>query len=192
AEIGRIAPEVADEMTRAYRFLRRVEHRLQMAEDQQVHSLPADEAGLARLAIFLGYPSAAEFTRELLHHLGTVEAHYAHLFEEAPSLSGPGNLVFTGSEDDPETLGTLRGLGYAEPSAAAAIVSWWHYGRYRFMREQRGGELMTELVPGLLAAFGRTPNPDTAVLRFDQFLERLPAGVPLVALFYANPTLPAL
>ena len=189
AEIGRIAPEVAAEMTRAYRFLRRVEHRLQMVEDQQVHSLPADETGLARLAIFLGYPSAGEFARELLHHLGTVEAHYAHLFEEAPSLSGPGNLVFTGSEDDPETLGTLRGLGYAEPSAAAAIVRGWHHGRYRSMRSQRARELMTELVPSLLAAFGRTPNPDTAVLRFDQFLERLPAGVQLLSLFYANPKL---
>src|SRR4029077_18700551 len=97
AGIGRITPGVAEEMPRAYRFLRRVEHRLQMAEDQQVHSLPADEAGLARLAIFLGYFSAAEFTAELLQHLGTVETHYAHLFEEAPSLSGPGNLVFTGS-----------------------------------------------------------------------------------------------
>ena len=189
AEIGRITPEVAAEMTRAYRFLRRVEHRLQMAEDQQVHSLPADFTGIARLATFLGYPSADSFTAELLRHLGTVEAHYAHLFEEAPSLSGPGNLVFTGSEDDPETLGTLRGLGYQEPSAVAAIVRGWHHGRYRSMRSQRARELMTELIPGLLAAFGRTPNPDTAVLRFDQFMERLPAGVQLLSLFYANPKL---
>jgi glutamate-ammonia-ligase adenylyltransferase len=189
AGIGRITPGVAEEMTRAYRFLRRVEHRLQMTEDQQVHSLPADEVGLTRLAIFLGYSSAAEFTAELLQHLGTVETHYAHLFEEAPSLSGPGNLVFTGSEDDPETLGTLRGLGYAEPSAAAAIVRGWHHGRYRSMRSQRARELMTELIPGLLAAFGRTPNPDIAVLRFDQFLEHLPAGVQLLSLFYANPKL---
>jgi [glutamine synthetase] adenylyltransferase / [glutamine synthetase]-adenylyl-L-tyrosine phosphorylase len=189
AEIGRITPAVAEEMTRAYRFLRRLEHRLQMIEDQQVHTLPADQAGLARLAIFLGYPSADAFATELLHHLGTVETHYAQLFEEAPSLSGPGNLVFTGSEDDPETLGTLRGLGYAEPSAAAAIVRGWHHGRYRSMRSQRARELMTELIPGLLAAFGRTANPDTAVLRFDQFLEHLPAGVQLLSLFYANPRL---
>src|SRR5579885_964111 len=140
AEIGRISPQVAAELTRAYQFLRRVEHRLQMAEDQQVHSLPADEAGLARLATFLGYAATADFTRELLHQLGTVEAHYAHLFEEAPSLSGPGNLVFTGSDDDPETLGTLRALGYAEPSAVSAIVRGWHHGRYRSMRSQRARE----------------------------------------------------
>jgi len=176
-------------MTQAYRFLRRVEHRLQMAEDQQVHALPGDLAGLARLATFLGYPSAESFSADLLHHLGTVEAHYAHLFEEAPSLSGPGNLVFTGSEDDPETLSTLRGLGFADPSAVAAIVRGWHHGRYRSMRSARARELMTELIPSLLAAFGRTSNPDTAVLRFDQFMERLPAGVQLLSLFYANPNL---
>jgi len=189
AGLGRTTPVAAEEMTRAYRFLRRVEHRLQMAEDQQVHSLPADEADLARLAIFLGYASTAAFTTELLHHLGVVEGHYAHLFEEAPSLSAPGNLVFTGTEDDPDTLATLRGLGYADPSAVAAMVRGWHHGRYHAMRSQRARELMTELIPGLLAAFGRTPNPDIAMVRFDQFLEHLPAGVQLLSLFYANPTL---
>jgi glutamate-ammonia-ligase adenylyltransferase len=40
-----------------------------------------------------------------------VEGHYARLFEEAPSLAGPGgNLVFTGTDDDP---GTLQTLGHA-------------------------------------------------------------------------------
>src|SRR5260370_25791573 len=48
---------------------------------------------------------------------------------------------------------------------------------------------MPELVPGRLAAFGRTPNPATAVVRFDHWLERLPAGVQLLSLFYANPKL---
>ena len=189
ARVGRIAPSVAAELTGAYRFLRRVEHRLQMIEDQQVHSLPADSGGLEHLALFLGYPSAQEFGAELLRELAAVETHYAHLFEEAPSLSAPGNLVFTGSEDDPETLATLRQLGYVEPAAVAAMVRGWHHGRYRAMRSQRARELMTELIPGLLAAFGRTPNPDTALLRFDQFLERLPAGVQLLSLFHANPGL---
>ena len=95
----------------AYRFLRRVEHRLQMVDDAQTHTLPADAAGLARIAIFMGYPSLDAFVAELKRHLIAVESHYAALFEEAPSLAAPGNLVFTGSEDDPETLGTLAALG---------------------------------------------------------------------------------
>ena len=189
AEIGRVTPRAAEELTRAYHFLRRVEHRLQMVEDQQVHSLPNDEIGLARIATFLGYGSAADFSAELMAQLATVEGHYAHLFEESPSLSGSGNLVFTGSEDDPETLSTLRGLGYADPSAVAAMVRGWHHGRYRAMRSQRARELMTELIPTLLAAFGRTSSPDAALRRFDQLLERLPAGVQILSLFHHNPSL---
>jgi len=186
AAFGRITRETAAEMSQAYEFLRRVEHRLQMVDDAQTHALPREPAALSRFATFLGFPSADAFSTTLLHHLGIVESRYAALFEEAPTLSGPGNLVFTGTEDDPETLKTLSDLGFADPSAIAAIIRGWHHGRYRAMRSQRARELMTELAPGLLRAFGSSPNPDVAFLRFDQFLARLPAGVQLFSLFYQN------
>jgi [glutamine synthetase] adenylyltransferase / [glutamine synthetase]-adenylyl-L-tyrosine phosphorylase len=183
---GRISATAAREMSEAYRFLRRLEHRLQMVEDAQTHALPADSAGLARLATFLGFANADTLAIALEQQLRTVESHYAQLFEEAPSLSAPGNLVFTGIADDPETLATLSRLGFAEPAAVAAMVRGWHHGRYRATRSQRARELLTELVPALLAAFGASPNPDTALLRFDQFLARLPAGVQLFSLLYKN------
>jgi glutamate-ammonia-ligase adenylyltransferase len=189
AKAGRIASEAAAELASAYRFLRRVEHRLQMIEDAQTHTLPTDPGGLARLATFLGYSSAAAFSQELLRHLAAVEGHYAALFEEAPSLAGPGNLVFTGSEDDPDTLNTLANLGFADPRAIAALIRGWHHGRYRATRSQRARELLTELVPLLLRVFGGSANPDTAFLRFDQFLARLPAGVQLFSLLYNNAAL---
>ncbi|HEX7967551.1 MAG TPA: bifunctional [glutamine synthetase] adenylyltransferase/[glutamine synthetase]-adenylyl-L-tyrosine phosphorylase, partial [Stellaceae bacterium] len=189
ATAGRISDKAAVEMTEAYRFLRRVEHRLQMIDDAQTHTLPADAAGLARLATFLGYASVEALSAELLARLATVENRYAALFEEAPTLSGPGNLVFTGSEDDPETLKTIAGLGFADPPAVAAIIRGWHHGRYRATRSQRARELLTELVPGLVRAFGASPSPDVAFMRFDQFLARLPAGVQLFSLFYNNAAL---
>jgi glutamate-ammonia-ligase adenylyltransferase len=186
AAAGRISRETEAELTEAYRFLRRVEHRLQMIDDQQTHVIPADAAGLERLAIFLGFPSREAFGEALLRRLGTVESRYAALFEEAPALSGPGNLVFTGTEDDPDTLKTIATLGFTDPPAAAAMIRGWHHGRYRAMRSQRARELLTELVPALLRAFGASPNPDIALLRFDQFLSRLPAGVQLFSLFLRN------
>jgi [glutamine synthetase] adenylyltransferase / [glutamine synthetase]-adenylyl-L-tyrosine phosphorylase len=189
ATAGKIAPEAARELTDAYRFLRRIEHRLQMVDDAQTHRLPSDAEGLRRVAVFLGFEGTAAFTAELLRQLGVVERHYAQLFEEAPSLAAPGNLVFTGHEDDPETLATLSGLGYADPAAAAAMVRAWHHGRYRAMRSQRARELMTELVPTLLRAFGAAPEPDAALRRFDHVLGRLPAGVQLLSLFQHNPKL---
>jgi glutamate-ammonia-ligase adenylyltransferase len=189
AAAGRIDAATAAALTADYRFLRRLEHRLQMVEDAQTHRLPADRAGLDHLAVFLGYADRETFIADLSAHLASVERHYAALFEEAPSLAGPGNLVFTGAEDDPETLRTLRRLGFADPAAVAGLVRGWHHGRLRATRSQRAREILTELVPALLRIFGATPHPDTALTRFDQFLSRLPAGVQLFSLFYANPGL---
>ncbi|HYP36141.1 MAG TPA: glutamine-synthetase adenylyltransferase, partial [Stellaceae bacterium] len=145
--------------------------------------------GIARIGVFLGYPQADAFVADLLGHLTSVERHYAELFEHAPSLSGPGNLVFTGVEDDPETLRTLSRLGFNKPPPVAALLRGWHHGRLRATRSQRAREILTELVPELLRTFGATPHPDTALLRFDQFLSRLPAGVQFFSLFHANPGL---
>ncbi|MBV8120243.1 MAG: bifunctional [glutamine synthetase] adenylyltransferase/[glutamine synthetase]-adenylyl-L-tyrosine phosphorylase [Alphaproteobacteria bacterium] len=192
ADTGRIDPTVAAELTADYRFLRRLEHRLQMVDDAQTHRLPQDRDGIAHIAIFLGYHSLEAFGAELTAHLGSVERHYAALFEQAPSLAGPGNLVFTGAEDDPDTLTTLSALGFARPSAVAALVRGWHHGRLRATRSQRAREILTELVPQLLHIFGVTSHPDEALRRLDQFLSRLAAGVQLFSLFQANPGLLAL
>ncbi len=189
AESRRIDAATADALIADYRFLRRVEHRLQMVDDAQTHRLPADAHGIARLAAFLGYRESERFVGELRSHLLSVEKRYAELFEEAPSLSGPGNLVFTGAEDDPETLETLRALGFADARAVSALVRGWHHGRWRATRSQRAREILTELVPALLRIFGATQEPQSALERFDQFLSRQPAGVQLLSLFYANPAL---
>ena len=108
----------------------------------------------------------------------------------APLGASEGNLVFTGTEDDPETLKTLTKLGFKDPSAVAAAVRGWHHGRYRATRSARARELLTELMPSLLVALGRTANPDPAFHNFDEFLKALPAGVQLFSLLHANPVFP--
>ena len=188
-ETGHIDSQVAEEMTEAYFFLRRVEHRLQMIEDQQTHTLPEDDEGVDALAVFLGYDDPQAFRDTLLHHLRTVEDHYAHLFEEAPSLAGAGNLVFTGGEPDPDTLSTLSGLGFRDCDMAWQVVSGWHHGRYRALRSTRSRELLTQLVPQFLRHFGQTQDPDRALLKFDNFVAGLPAGVQLFSMLYNNPKL---
>ena len=189
AQAGRVRHDTAAQLQASYRFLRRVEHRLQMIDDRQTHSLPPEGPQMEALAIFLGFKNAKEFGREMLGHLRRVEGHYARLFEEAPTLAGPGNLVFTGTEDDPATLRTLAEMGYNDPKHAAAAIRGWHHGRVRAMRSVRARELLTELVPALLQSLARTPQPDAAFRKFDAFLSRLPAGVQLFSLFHANPGL---
>ncbi|MBT3765360.1 MAG: bifunctional [glutamine synthetase] adenylyltransferase/[glutamine synthetase]-adenylyl-L-tyrosine phosphorylase, partial [Rhodospirillales bacterium] len=193
AEHERIDPSVATEMTTSYRFLRRVEHRLQMVNDAQTHTLPADHEGLNKIAIFLGYENTEMFGEDLLRHLRNVETHYAALFEESEPLSIQGdvrgNLVFTGADTDPETLSTLENLGFENPQAVDSMVRVWHHGRYRSTHNTRARQLLTELMPVLLKSLADTANPDQAFLRFNEFLAGLPAGIQLFSMFHSNPHL---
>ncbi len=198
AGAGRLDRRAAIDLADAYNFLRMVEHRLQMVADRQTHRLPEDPEGLARIASFSGYGpeagGAEGFAAALRGHLGRVAAHYGRLFEAAPALSaaeacGGGSLVFTGTGDDPDTVATLAGMGYADPSAVSATVRGWHHGHRRATRSERARELLTALMPALLAALARQREPDAALGRFDTLLERLPAGVQVLSLFGRNPGL---
>ncbi len=192
--VGKCTRQVANELTTAYRYLRQVEHRLQMIDDQQTQTLPGYGPALDRVAIFNGHRDVAEFETTLRHHLGRVEDHYAELFEDAPSLGAAdagvaGSLVFTGTEDDPETVLTLQRMGFSDGSAVSAQIRAWHHGRYRATRSARARELLTELMPRLLATLGNSADPDMAFRRFDDFLRALPAGVQFFAMLYSNPAL---
>lgn len=187
---GIVRPDVRIDMTAAYRFLREVEHRLQMVADEQTHSLPRTAQEVDAIATFCGFDDPADFRQTLRTHLTHVQDHYAELFEEEPSLGAAhGNLVFTGVEDDPGTLETLEGMGFKRASQATQIVRGWHHGRYRVMRSERARALLTKLVPHLLEAFSRTEDPDAAMTNFDRFLTGLPSGVQLFSMLHSHPEL---
>src|SRR6478736_4193119 len=76
-----ITYEARDELTKAYEFLRRVEHRLQMIADEQTHALPDEKEVVERFAWFFGYPDREAFARDLLRQLELVQGHYEKLFE---------------------------------------------------------------------------------------------------------------
>ncbi len=187
---GLVTAEAAAELQAAYRFLRTLEHRLQMIEDEQTHTIPETPEALARIATFVGFGSVGAFSAAVTHHLEAVQRHYASLFERAPPLdSAKGSLVFTGVEDDPETLRTLSGLGFSDAGHVAAAIRGWHHGRIRASRGARSRELLTKLVPPLLKALAGTVDPDSAFAQFDLLLSRLPSGVQLFSLLLANPRL---
>ena len=190
AKRGWITAEARDALVRQYWFLRRVEHAIQMVDDEQTHTLPETDEGLERIARMLGFPGEKEFSAAFRASLQEVERHYAALFETAPQLSsGVGNLVFTGDVDDPDTLQTLRRLGFKRPSDICRVIRSWHFGRYRATQSAEARERLTELTPALLEAFGKTKKADKALMRFDQFLAGLPAGIQLFSLLQSNPSL---
>ncbi len=190
AEAQWIAPETARELKDAYRFLRTIEHRVQMVNDEQTHVLPNDTQAFESLARFAGFESSAAFEARLRATFECVQGHYAALFEDAAQLgTDTGSLVFTGGEDDPETIETLTRMGYRGASEVSATIRGWHFGRYSATRSARARELLTELMPALLNALARTGDADQAFLAFDRFLGGLPAGVQLFSLLKANPRL---
>ncbi|MFO1088281.1 MAG: bifunctional [glutamine synthetase] adenylyltransferase/[glutamine synthetase]-adenylyl-L-tyrosine phosphorylase [Hyphomicrobiales bacterium] len=185
-----ITAKAEEELKTAYRFLRTIEHRLQMVNDEQTQTLPDTQEEFDRFARFCGYADPAELADALTTTFATVQGHYAALFENADALSATGgSLVFTGGEDDPETIVTLERMGFRRASEVSATVRGWHFGRYAATRSSRARELLTELMPALLATLAETADPDQAFVSFDRFLGRLPTGVQLFSLLKSNPKL---
>jgi glutamate-ammonia-ligase adenylyltransferase len=188
---GHVPRVAARELAAAYRFLREVEHRLQMVNDRQTHTLPEKPEELARIAIFLGFPSTVSFAEALIHQLSRVCVHYAAVFGVLPSplydTSRDPGLDFRGDDPSPPgTVAALREMGFAAPERIVARVRAWTAGHVRALRSARARELMDQMLPTILARIGGQPHPDDTFTRFDRFLSAQPAGVQLLSLFQHN------
>ncbi len=185
---GRIHSDVRDDLARGYQFLRAIEHRIQMLDDEQTHKLPADPLRRARVAALAGHRDVEHLDTQILTCRELVRKRVRELFpDSAPLSSDNGSLVFTGVDDDPETLETLKGFGFKEPSRVAKTVRGWHHGHVPATRTARARELLTALTPDLFAAIAATGEPDNGFARFGDFFGALPAGVQVLSLFKAEP-----
>ncbi len=190
ADKGHVPANVAAELTTAYERLRALEHRVQMLDDEQTHVLPADPARRRAVASLSGHGDLADFDAEVETLLVGVNRRYGDLFEGEEQLSSEfGSLVFTGVENDPETLATLARMGFSDPAAVSDAIRSWHHGRIPATRSARGRELFTRLAPRLLEAAARTGAADAAFRRFSVFFAGLSAGVQVQALFLNQPEL---
>ena len=187
-EVGVAGPEEAQDLATAYEGLRGLEHRIQMLEDAQTHTLPAKPEQRARVAKLMGMASVTELETALMAVRQRVHGIYTELFasEAAVAAPGTGNLVFTGVDDDPGTLETLTGMGFAEPSRVIASFRRWHFGHVPATKSPRGQALLTAITPRLLHAMSETGEPDVAFRHFDRFFEGLSSGVQLLAMLNAE------
>ena len=173
-------------MTNAYCFLRTVEHRLQMIDDEQTQVLPAEREGVERFARFLGYDDRDAFAAVLVGHLKKVQGYYAQLFEKAPTPDRP-ELNFPADADDHKTLDRLTELGYRSALEASAIVRHWLAGGHRSLKGEVAHNHLQELVPALIEQIGRTANPNGTLMLFDAFLANLHGAPRLLSLLRQNP-----
>jgi glutamate-ammonia-ligase adenylyltransferase len=181
-----------DTLDQAYVFLRGLEHRIQMLEDEQTHAVPAHGEGRARLAALAGFDSVGALEAAIVKVRRAVVGVDARLFPSGVdgSLADPmGSLIFTGVENDPETEHTLARLGFVEPASTVETIRGWHHGRVRAMRAERARELMTDLAPALLRACAATGEADAAFARFAEFFAALNSGVQVLSLLQARPEL---
>ena len=187
---GHVSERVLSDLTLAYQQLRGLEHRIQMLADEQTHKLPESDTERGRVAALAGFPKLRTFDTAIEKTLKTVNRRYGELFPDEEQLSSRfGSLIFTGVDDDPETLATLARMGFSQPAKVSQTIRGWHHGHISATRTERGRELFTRLAPRLLEAANATGAPDVAFHRFSDFFGKLSSGVQLQSLFLAQPQL---
>jgi len=187
AETGQLEQENASTLTEAYHFLRTLEHRLQMVNDEQTHHIPEALESLTHIACFMGYPNPEAFSDDVLKVLMSVQAQYEQLFDDdLPADNGDLALLISAPEDDGQAIEFLDELGFQQAERARATIHGWGLAPYRAMRYERARTLLNELVPAILTALSKTAEPDAALVRFDDFLRQLPEGVQMFSLLHAN------
>lgn len=189
AKAGRITPEQRDYMTRAYVYLRTLEHRLQMRNDEQTQTLPETNEEMSDLARFCGFETQEEFEKTTRACLTGVQTLYDSLFAAKGAEQDDAPLVFTGTDLPDETKKVLKADGFAQFDFIADTVRGWLSGRYRCLRSDKARVLVGGLLPVIFKALSKTKSPDAAFMHFDDFLKGLPSGVQLFSLFQSRPAL---
>lgn len=170
-----------------YRTLRTFEHRLQMVEDQQTHSLPSDPAALDNVARLHGLDDGPAMIAALEPVTRDVATIYDGLIA---SQRGQGDDAVIPLSNDPELLAeALAHAGLDQPATLADRVQAWRGGAVRALRTAAGRKAFEEVLPALLAAFSDAPDQAAALNRFDDLLRQLPSTVNVFRLLQARPAL---
>lgn len=187
AEQGIIPVQEANLLAGHYRTLRTFEHRLQMVDDQQTHSLPTDPAALDNVAKLHGLGDGAAMIAEL----ATVTQDVASIYDGLiASQRGQGDEAVIPLSNDPELLAEALGqAGLEQPEALAERVQGWRGGTVRALRTAAGRKAFEEVLPALLTAFADAPDQANALNRFDDLLRQLPSTVNVFRLLQARPAL---
>ena len=177
---GRISEAEAEMLGNAYRLYRTIEHRLQMVLDQQTHRLPRDKEALDNVAQLHGLNDGQELIDLLAPHVDAVGNCYDGLDGDRPERASA----------DPAVLeAELREAGFPDPAAARLRIEGWREGKARSLRTPAARAALEAMLPGLIAQFGKAPDPTAALGRFDDLVAGLPTAINLFRLMEARPAL---
>ena len=187
---GRISVSAATELKTAYQFLRTVEHRIQMVDDQQTHSLPDNPAGISDISIFLGFETMEAFRSALIRQLKTVERHYNSMFEQS-SYDDVKELILEFQDPAARDITTknLEKMGYDDGEAVYNAVCSWIAGNIRAAHTGRAREILKEISGPLIREFAGTANPSQTFGRFQDLLSRMSRSLNLLSSIAAEASL---
>ena len=170
---GYVGRQDGETLLRGYRFLRAVEHRLQLQNLRRTHTVPNDPAALRWLAASLGYTAvpgrdAVEaFRGDWVGHAAHVRRLHVKLLYQ-PLLEAVARVPAEALRMTPESAGKrLRILGFADPAGAIRHIEALTGGVTRTSAIQR------TLLPALLGEFADAPEPDRGLLNYRQVSEKL-------------------
>lgn len=173
AECGYVGLADGESLIRAYRFLRTVEHRLQLQRLRRTHTVPDDPDALRWLAHALGYRSTAArtevdaFRSDWVRHAGEVRRLHTKLFFR-PLLEAVAKVPEAQFRLTPEAASArLELLGFRDQAAALRHIRALTGGVSRTAAIQR------TLLPVLLSEFADVPEPDRGLLAYRQVSEKL-------------------
>ncbi len=185
----------AKTLEESYCFLRQLEHRLQMVEGLQTHTLPSKQADLERLARSLGFENEKGTSAVRSFHTAyrevTLKVHglYQEIFKIRPRRDVVSKIVEGALENDQESLAeTLQGGVFLDPVQAASNLTAL-VGRLRRSAGAKGETLWNQVGPDLLKSLAKVPYADRALNQMESFLRA--SSLPDVYLRYLgeNPTL---
>ena len=177
---GRLEKPIANTLGKAYRLLRTVEHRVQMIDDAQTHLLPQSEAALDNVAELHGLEDGAALLDLLRPYTEDAGAIFDSLApDQAEQLS-----------TDPDLLkDELATLGFGNTATAVRHVTDWRSGKARSVRSPPAQQAFEAMLPGLLSAIAAGADPNHALNRLGDIVERLSSGVNFFRLLEARPAL---
>ena len=172
AELELIPRKEVVDLDRAYRFLRQVEHRLQIEAEQQTHTVPRDPVTLKRLARSLGFDSANEFSAALKKTMQNVRSIFDRVILSAPAEGAlPDLKLFRDEKSAARSLADLL-----KPTSASHVAP-------------RTKQVFAKLRPALLDQMANTADPDAVLNQFVRFVEAYGLRGLLFELLATNPTL---
>lgn len=184
AAAGHVPADVCARLQQHYILLRTIEHRLQMVDDQQTHSLPEGRAAVDNVARLHGLDDGDALLALLAPVVEEVGAQFDTL------LGGSGAAARGGWPQEADALGdAVAAAGFADPAAVVRRIGEWRSGTMRVLRSAAAREALEDVLPVLIPALGRATDPDRTLARFDTLIAGLPSAINFFHLLGARPQL---